>query len=176
MAKKAVKKAAGRAATQAAKAMTSRAVAAKGGSRKARLKPAADKKPALLSGGNPQIPKGYGNAPVRGYIAAIPDWKRDICRHLDTLVTRTIPNVRKAVKWNSPFYGVDDEIWFLSFHCFRKYVKVAFFRGASLDPVPPGTSSQKNVRYLDIYEDKPLDEARFVKWLKQASRLRGERM
>jgi hypothetical protein len=135
-------------------------------------------KPVLLSGGNPQIPKGYGDAPVQAYIAAMPGWKRDIGRHLDALITRTIPGVRKAVKWNSPFYGVADEGqgWFLSYHCFAKYVKVAFFRGASLRPLPPGESRQKEVRYLDIHEDAPVADEQLADWVKQASRLPGERM
>ncbi len=134
-------------------------------------------KPVLLSGGNPQIAKGYGDAPVQAYIAAIPGWKRDVGRRLDALIARTVPGVRKAVKWNSPFYGVKDEGegWFLSFHCFTKYIKVAFFRGASLRPLPPGASKQKEVRYLDVYEGE-LDEAQFTAWVKQASLLPGERM
>lgn len=132
-------------------------------------------KPALLSGGNPQIAKGYGEAPVQAYIAAMPDWKRDVGRRLDALIVRTVPGVRKAVKWNSPFYGVEDSVWFLNFHCFTKYIKVAFFRGTSLRPVPPGASKHKDVRYLDIYEDG-LDEAQFADWVKQASLLPGERM
>lgn len=133
-------------------------------------------KPALLSGGNPQIAKGFGDAPVRAYIAAIPGWKRDIGRRVDALITNAVPGVRKAVKWNSPFYGVEDGVWFLSFHCYAKYVKVAFFRGASLRPMPPGESKQKDVRYLDIHEDEPFDEAQFIAWIKQASKLPGERM
>jgi len=133
-------------------------------------------KPALLSGGNPQIPKGEGDAPVQAYIAAMPGWKRDIGRRLDTLILATVPGVRKAVKWNSPFYGAGAEGWFLNFHCFTKYVKVAFFRGTSLRPVPPGGSRHPEVRYLDIYENAPLDEARFVDWVGQAARLPGERM
>lgn len=132
--------------------------------------------PVLLSGGNPQIAKGDGDVPVQAYIAAMPGWKSDLGRRLDALVVRAVPHVRKAVKWNSSFYGVDGEGWFLSFHCFAKYVKVAFFRGARLSPVPPGESKQKDVRYLDIYEDDPLDEAQFAAWVKQASRLPGERM
>jgi hypothetical protein len=132
-------------------------------------------KPKLLSGGNPQIAKGSGDAPVQAYIAAMPGWKREVGRRLDTLIARTVPGVAKAVKWNSPFYGVEDGAWFLSFHCFAKYIKVAFFRGASLRPVPPGASKHKQVRYLDIYEDQ-LDEAQFADWVKQASRLPGERM
>ena len=132
-------------------------------------------KVALLSGGNPQIAKGYGEAPVQAYIAAMPGWKRDVGRRLDALVERTVPGVKKAVKWNSPFYGVEEGVWFLSFHVFAKYVKVAFFRGAELGPVPPGASKQKNVRYLDIYEGQ-LDEAQLAKWVKQASKLPGEKM
>jgi hypothetical protein len=132
-------------------------------------------KPRLLSGGNPQIAKAYGDAPVQAYIAAMPGWKRDVGRRLDALIARTVPGVRKAVKWNSPFYGVEDLVWFLSFHCFTKYVKVTFFRGASLRPLPPGESKHKEVRYLDIYEDQ-LDEAQFAAWVKQASQLPGERL
>src|ERR1700754_5137558 len=105
-------------------------------------------KPALLSGGNPQIAKGEGEAPVQAYIAAMPGWKRDVGRRLAALIVRTFPGVHKAVKWNSPFYGVEGEGWFLNFHCFTNYVKVAFFRGASLNPAPPGHSTSKNVRYL----------------------------
>lgn len=134
------------------------------------------KKPALLSGGNPQIAKAYGDAPVQAYIAAIPGWKRDLGRRLDALIVRAAPKVKKAVKWNSPFYGVEEGVWFLSFHCFAKYVKVAFFKGASLDPLPPGSSKQKDVRYLDIREDDVLDEAQFIAWVKQASKLPGERL
>jgi hypothetical protein len=133
-------------------------------------------KPVLLSGGNPQIAKGYGDAPVQAYIAAMPGWKSDVGRRLDALIVRTVPGVNKAVKWNSPFYGMEDQVWFLSFHCFAKYIKVAFFRGASLRPLPPGESKQKDVRYLDIYEDDPIDEAQFSAWVKQASKLPGERM
>ena len=132
-------------------------------------------KPILLSGGNPQIAKAYGDAPVQAYIAAMPGWKRDLGRRLDALIARTVPGVSKAVKWNSPFYGLEGHGWFLSYHCFTKYVKVAFFRGASLRPVPPCESKHKDVRYLDIYEDQ-LDEAQFADWVKQASRLPGERM
>jgi hypothetical protein len=133
-------------------------------------------KPVLLSGGNPQIAKGDGDAPVQAYIAAMPGWKRDVGRHLDALIVRTAPGGRKAVKWNSPFYGVEDQGgWFLSFHCFTKYVKVTFFRGTSLRPLPSGESKHKEVRYLDIHEDD-LDETQLVDWVKQASRLPGERM
>jgi hypothetical protein len=134
-------------------------------------------KPALLSGGNPQIAKGDGDAPVQAYIAAMPGWKRDVGRQLDALIARTVPSVRKAVKWNSPFYGAENEVgWFLSFHCFTKYVKVTFFRGTSLRPLPPGKSKHKEVRYLDIYEDVDLDEVQLAAWVKQASELPGERL
>ena len=130
----------------------------------------------LLSGGNPQIPKGFGDAPVQAYIAAMPGWKQDLGRRLDEIIVRTISDVRTAVKWNSPFYGVEDQTWFLSFHCFEKYIKVAFFRGTSLRPMPPGVSKQKDVRYLDIREGDEFDETQFAAWVKQASRLPGERM
>jgi hypothetical protein len=132
-------------------------------------------KPALLAGGNPQVAKADGDAPVRAYIAAMPGWKRDVGRRLDALIVRTVPGVRKAVKWNSPFYGVEGQLWFLSFHVFTKYVKVTFFRGASLRPVPPGESKHKDVRYLDIHEGE-FDEAQLAAWVKQASQLPGERM
>ena len=126
-------------------------------------------KPILLSGGNPQIAKGYGDAPVQAYIAAMPGWKRELGRRLDALIVRTVPGVRKAVRWNSPFYGVEDQVWFHSYHCFAKYVKVAFFRGASLRPLPPGASKQKDVRYLDIHEDDQLDEAQLVSFVRHLS-------
>jgi hypothetical protein len=130
-------------------------------------------KPKLLAGGNPQIAKAEGDAPVQAYIAAMPGWKRNVGRRLDTLIARTVPDVRKAVKWNSPFYGVEGQGWFLSFHCFAKYVKVAFFRGASLRPLPPGESKDKNVRYLDIHESDTLDEAQVASWIRQAAALPG---
>ena len=130
-------------------------------------------KPTLLSGGNPQIAKGDGDAPVQAYIAAMPGWKSDVGRRLDALVTQTVPGVRKAVKWNSPFYGVEGQGWFLSVHCFTKYVKVAFFRGASLRPVPPGPSKDKDTRYIDIREGDELDEAQMADWVKQAAALPG---
>ena len=130
-------------------------------------------KPALLAGGNPQIAKADGNVPVQAYIAAMPGWKRDVGRRLDALIVRTVPDVRKAVKWNSPFYGIDGRGWFLNFHCFTKYVKVAFFRGASLRPVPPGESKHKDGRYLDIYEDDQFDEERVARWIRQAAALPG---
>ena len=129
-----------------------------------------------LSGGNPQIAKADGDAPVQAYIAAMPGWKRDLGKRLDALIVRSVPNVRKAVKWNTPFYGIEGQGWFLGFHCLTKYVKVAFFRGTSLRPVPPGESKSKDTRYLDIHEDDPLDEAQFVDWVKQASQLPGEKM
>jgi len=132
-------------------------------------------KPKLLAGGNPQIAKADGDAPVQAYIAAIPGWKREMGRRLDALITRTVPNVHKAVKWNSPFYGIDAGGWFLNFHCYTNYIKVAFFRGASLRPLPPGKSKHKWVRYLDVRQDG-LDEAQFVDWVEQASKLPGERM
>jgi hypothetical protein len=136
-----------------------------------------DKKPVvLLSGGNPQIAKGYGDEPVQAYITAMPGWKQDVGRRLDAIIVRTIPDVQKAVKWNTPFYGLDGQTWFLGFHCLTKYVKVAFMQGASLDPVPPGTSKQKHVRYLDIYENDEIDEAQFADWVKQASVLPGEKL
>jgi hypothetical protein len=132
--------------------------------------------PVLLSGGNPQIAKGEGDAPVQAYIAAMPGWKNDVGRRLDALIERTVPGVKKAVKWNSPFYGMEGQGWFLGIHCYAKYVKLAFFRGASLDPPPPGTSRQKDVRYLDIREADTIDEAQLADWVKQASLLPGERM
>ncbi len=138
--------------------------------------PGVGAKPVLLSGGNPQIAKGYGDAPVQAYIAAMPGWKSDVGRRLDALIVRTVPGVSKAVKWNSPFYGMEGQGWFLNFHCFTKYIKVAFFRGASLSPLPPGASKHRQVRYLDIHEDDQLDEARFAAWVKQASQLPGEKM
>ena len=130
-------------------------------------------KPTLLSGGNPQIAKGEGDAPVRAYLAAIPGWKRDVGRRLDALIGSTVPKVRKAIKWNSPFYGIENRGWFLNFHCFTKYVKVAFFRGSSLRPMPPGESTHAEVRYLDIYEGTPLDVAQVKKWIRQAAALPG---
>jgi hypothetical protein len=141
----------------------------------ARAKAGASKaKPVkLLSGGNPQIAKGEGDAPVQAYIAAMPGWKRELGKRLDAIIVRNVPKVRKAVKWNSPFYGIEGQGWFLSFHVFTKYAKVGFFRGASLRPVPPGDSKDKNMRYLDIYESDDLDEAQLAKWVKQAAKLPG---
>jgi hypothetical protein len=133
-------------------------------------------KPVLLSGGNPQIAKGYGDAPVQAYIAAMPGWKREVGRRLDALIARTVPGVHKAVKWNSPLYGIEGQGWFISFHCFTRYVKLTFFRGTSLRPVPPGESKHKEVRYFDIHEDDAIDEAQLAAWVKQASQSPGERM
>jgi hypothetical protein len=130
-------------------------------------------KPKLLAGGNPQIAKADGDAPVQAYIAAMPGWKSEVGRRLDALIVRTVPGVRKAVKWNSPFYGVEGQGWFLNFHTFTKYIKVAFFRGASLRPVPPGESKHEEVRYLDIREDDRLDEAQLATWIEQAADLPG---
>jgi hypothetical protein len=127
----------------------------------------------LLSGGNPQIAKADGDAPVQAYIAAMPGWKSDLGKRLDALIMRNVPDVRKAVKWNSPFYGVEGRGWFLGLHCFSKYVKVAFFRGASLRPLPPGPSKDKDTRYIDIYEGDELDEALLGSWVKQAAALPG---
>lgn len=142
------------------------------------MAPATPKKsttPKLLSGGNPQIPKGEGDAPVQAYIKAMPGWKRDIGRRLDDIIVRSVPEVHKAVKWNSPFYGFEDEGWFLNIHCFDKYVKVTFFQGASLKPAPAGASKYPAVRAYDVYEGA-LDEAQFAKWVKQAAKLPLERM
>ncbi|MDP9591432.1 DUF1801 domain-containing protein [Shinella sumterensis] len=130
----------------------------------------------LLSGGNPQIAKGEGDAPVKAYIAAMPGWKSDIGRKLDALIEKTVPGVRKAVKWNSPFYGVEGEGWFLSYHCFAKYIKLTFFRGTSLDPVPPVSSKTNETRYFHIHEGEALDERQLAAWISQASALPGERL
>ena len=129
--------------------------------------------PVLLSGGNPQIAKADGDAPVQAYIAAMPDWKRDVGRRLDALIEANLPKVRKAVRWNSPFYGLEGKGWFLSFHCFTKYVKVTFLTGAALQPMPPGESKDPNTRYLDIHEDGEFDEKQFARWVKQAGKLPG---
>ena len=127
----------------------------------------------LLSGGNPQIAKGDGDAPVQAYIEAMPGWKRGLGQQLDAIIERAVPKLQKAVKWNSPMYGVQGQGYFLGVHCFTKYVKVAFFRGAKLKPLPPGASKDKNTRYLDIYEDEEFDQAQFAKWVKQAAALPG---
>jgi hypothetical protein len=130
--------------------------------------------PLLLSGGNPQIPKGDGDAPVQAYLDALPGWKRDVGKAIDAIVVETVPEVRKAVRWNSPFYGVTGDGWFLSFHCMTKYVKVTFFSGASLEPQPPVESKQKRVRYFHIPEDAQIDQGQFAEWVRQASALPGE--
>ena len=162
-------------ATVAEKGAATRVAAKAAKPRKAFARSSARKptKPVLLAGGNPQIAKAEGDAPVQAYIAAMPGWKRDVGRRLDALIVRNVPDVRKAVKWNSPFYGIEGQGWFLNFHCFTKYVKVAFFRGTSLQPVPPGESKHKEVRYLDIHEDDELDEAQLVRWIRQAAALPG---
>jgi hypothetical protein len=129
--------------------------------------------PVLLSGGNPQIAKGDGDAAVQAYIAAMPGWKSDLGRRLDALIVGAVPHVRKAVRWNSPFYGIEGQGWFATFHVFTKYVKVTFFNGAALDPPPPGSPKDENARYLDIYEDDELDEAQFAEWARQASEVPG---
>jgi hypothetical protein len=133
-------------------------------------------KPTLLAGGNPRIAKGDGDAPVQAYIAAMPGWKRDVGHRLDALIASAVPGVRKAVKWNSPLYGVEGQGWFLGVHCFAKYIKVAFFRGALLRPAPPGESKSEDTRYLNIHEGDELDEGQFMAWVEQASRLPGQRM
>jgi hypothetical protein len=129
------------------------------------------KRPARLTGGNPRIAKGGGASPVRAYIAAMPGWKRDVGRRLDALVVRSVPQVRKAVRWNSPFYGLEARGFFLAFHVFSRYVKVTFFRGTSLRPVPPGGRS-KEARWIDVHEDG-LDEAQLAAWIRQAAALPG---
>jgi hypothetical protein len=148
---------------------------AKPGMREAKpIKVRKGEKVVLLSGGNPQIAKADGDAPVQAYIAGMPDWKSDVGRRLDALLVRNVPNVRKAVKWNSPFYGIEGQGWFLSFHVFTRYVKVTFFRGTSLRPVPPGgTPKTKDARWIDIHEGDELDEAQMATWAKQAAALPG---
>lgn len=133
-------------------------------------------KPVLLSGGNPQIAKGYGDGPVQAYIAAMPGWKSDVGRRLDALVEKTVPGVAKAVKWNSPFYGIEGDGWFLSYHCFATYIKLTFFRGTALDPVPPVASKTAETRYFHVHEGEALDEVLLVGWIRQASTLPGERL
>jgi hypothetical protein len=136
-------------------------------------KPTKPTQPLTLSGGNPRIAKADGDAPVQAYIAALPGWKRDVGHRLDELIVRTVPGVRKAVKWNSPLYGVEGQGWFLGIHIFTKYLKVAFFRGTSLRPVPPGESKGKETRYLHIHQDDELDEQQLAKWIQQAAALPG---
>ncbi|MBN8740050.1 MAG: DUF1801 domain-containing protein [Xanthomonadaceae bacterium] len=142
---------------------------------KAQADPAAAA-PRLLSGGNPQIAKGYGNAPVQAYIAAMPGWKSAVGRRLDALIEHAVPGVNKAVKWNSPLYGIEGRGWFLGVHCFARYIKLAFFRGAALRPLPPVASKTPEARYFHIHEDDGLDEAQLTDWIRQASRLPGERI
>lgn len=132
------------------------------------------KKPRLLSGGNPQIAKADGNAPVQAYIEAMPGWKRKVGQEIDRLIEQSIPDVQKTVKWNTPFYGIEGKGWFVGFHCLTKYIKVSFFKGSSLKPIPPEESKQKDVRYFHIYEDDELNQAQLTKWIKQASRLPGQ--
>ncbi len=139
----------------------------------AKKSPLVGAKPTLLAGGNPQIAKADGDAPVQAFIAAMPSWKRGVGRRLDALIVRTVPNVRKAVRWNSPFYGIEGQGWFLGFHCITKYVKVAFFCGTSLRPLPPVESKNKGTRYLHIHEDDQLDEELVASWIRQASELPG---
>jgi hypothetical protein len=134
---------------------------------------AKDNAPKLLSGGNPQIPKGDGDEPVQAYIAAMPEWKRAVGERLDALIERTVPGVAKAVRWNSPFYGVEGQGWFLSYHCFTKYVKVTFFQGASLDPLPPVSSKDENARYVHLFEDDGVDDETLASWIAQAAALPG---
>jgi len=129
--------------------------------------------PRLLSGGNPQIPKGDGDAPVRAYLDAMPGWKQEVGRQLDGLIERTVPDVKKAVRWNSPFYGVEGQGWFLSYHCFTRYIKVTFLRGAQLDPLPPVDSKDPDTRYVHLHEGDDLDEALLASWIRQASGLPG---
>lgn len=132
--------------------------------------------PTLLSGGNPQIPKGEGDGPVQAYVAAMPGWKRDVGERVDALVVRTVPKVHKAVKWNQPFYGAGDDGWFMAFRCYTNYVQLQFFRGTSLDPEPPKASKHPEVRYLDLHEDDELDVKQLTSWIRQASRLPGEKV
>lgn len=129
--------------------------------------------PRLLSGGNPQIAKGDGDEPVQAYIAAMPGWKHDVGRQLDELIVRIVPDVQKAVRWNTPFYGVDGQGWFVAYHCFTKYVKVTFFKGAELDPPPSVTSKDKDVRYFHLHEDDEIDETPLALWIEQAAALPG---
>ena len=164
---------------RALKSLVKSAVALNQATKGGRGGPAKDKGPSgggevkLLSGGNPQMPKGDGDAPVQAYIAAMPGWKRDAGRKLDALIERTVPGVVKGVRWNSPFYGVEGQGWFVSYHCFDKYIKVTFFRGTSLDPLPPVESKDAETRFFHVYEDKAMDEAQVTSWIKQASKTPG---
>ena len=182
--KPAKKTAAKKSASGTAKRAAGKETAAKTAGGKAPKTPAtkqatktAGARPRLLSGGNPQIPKGEGNAPVRAYLAAVPGWKRAVAQRLDTLIGRAVPGVRRAVKWNSPFYGAPRaEGWFLSFHCYDRYIKVAFFRGQSLHPMPPEASNMPDVRYVHLREGEAFDARQLTDWVRQASRLPGEKM
>ncbi len=171
-AKKAAPKAVSAGAAKATKTTTPKTATTVAAKKPSSAKPASGT-PALLSGENPQIAKADGDAPVQAYIAAVPGWKKDVCVKVDALIQRTVPNVKKAVKWNSPFYGIEGQGWFVNFHCFTKYVKVAFFRGSALRPLPPGESKQRDVRYVDLREQDPLDEKVFVDWVRQAAKLPG---
>ena len=141
--------------------------------RAAKTAPRSSAEVRLLSGGNPQIAKAEGDAPVQAYIAAMPGWKREMGARIDAIITRAVPGARKAVKWNSPLYGVEGRGWFLGVHCFARYIKIAFFKGSQLRPEPPGESKDPNTRYLHVTQDEPLDEVRFESWVRQASRLPG---
>ncbi len=153
--------------------MSERSARRRASKRAGRSNVRSDLTPRLLAGGNPQIAKGDGDGPVQAYIRAMPGWKREVGERLDALIVRTVPAVRKAVKWNSPFYGVEGQGWFLEFHCFTRYVKVAFFRGTSLVPPPPGASKHPEVRYLDIHEGEEVDQAQLTAWIRQAAALPG---
>ena len=162
---------------KAAKKAAAKRVAARGGKPREKASKSQSRKvakPALLAGGNPQIAKADGDGPVRAYIAAMPGWKRDVGRRLDALIVRTVPKVRKAVRWNTPFYGIEGQGWFLGFHCITKYVKVAFFRGTSLHPLPPVESKNQGTRYVHIHEHDQLDEELVASWIRQASELPGD--
>lgn len=160
--------------TPAAKKTAARPATKPAAKRVSASKPSSSKGPVLLSGGNPQIAKADGDAPVQAYIAAMPEWKSAVGRQIDALIERAVPNVKKAVRWNSPFYGVEGQGWFLGLHCYTKYVQVTFLNGTSLDPMPPKGSKHPNVRYLDIREDDPLDTKQFTAWVKQASKVPGD--
>jgi hypothetical protein len=162
-----------RATTRAGGSRSAGKTTAKTGARAGRAKAPAQKKVVLLAGGNPQIAKGDGDAPVQAYLAALPGWKADLGKRLDAFIVRTLPDVRKAVKWNSPLYGIEGQGWFLGIHAFTRYLKLAFFRGAALRPLPPGTSKDENTRYLDLHEGDQLDEAQLADWLRQAAALPG---
>jgi hypothetical protein len=157
------------------KALVKAAVALNSGStkQKAPAKPSKAKPVKLLSGGNPQITKGDGDAPVQAYIAAAPGWKRMACQHIDALIVRAVPGVKKAVKWNTPFYGVEGQGWFVAYHIFNKYVKITFFFGRKLKPMPPVESKDPNARYVHLHENGVFDEVQFMDWVKQAAKVPG---